>query len=242
MEFINSTSYLGSNYLEISGNTKNVEEMTQDEKLNCALKILQEIQPDIEKGNIEYKGSEEFTPNAIQKIFGDREMNFVLREVGDAETGYPMSRPKLDEHYLDLKKEDWYAFEENYGTSEEKKLVIFIKGAIDKLIKKYEQVYLLRNEKHFQIFRFSDGKPFEPDFVLFLGKKKTSKTIIYQLFIEPKGDGFLEGDKWKEAFLNEITQKHVIHQSKNYKLVGLPFYNSGSDKQREFSLAFNEYL
>ena len=241
-DFITSSNYLGSNYLEISGKTKNVDEMTQDEKLNCALKILQEIQPDIEKGNIDYKGSEVFIPNAIQKIFGDREMNFVLRDDGDAETGYPMSRPKLDEHYLDLKKEDWYAFEENYGTSEEKKLVIFIKSAIDKLTKKYEQVYLLRNEKYFQIFRFSDGKPFEPDFVLFLREKKTSETIIYQLFIEPKGDGYLEGDQWKEDFLKEIKQKHIIHQNTNYKLVGLPFYNSGSDKQREFSLAFDEYI
>src|SRR6218665_628037 len=241
-DFITSTNYLGSNYLEISGKTKNVDEMTQDEKLDCALKILQEIQPDIERGNIDYKGSEEFISNAIQEVFADKEMNFVLRDDGDAEIGYPMSKPKLDEHYLDLKKEEWYAFEENFGTSEEKKLVIFIKGAINKLTKKYKQVYLLRNEKYFQIFRFSDGKPFEPDFVLFLKEKEASETITYQLFIEPKGGGYLEGDQWKEDFLKEIKQKHIIYQNTNYKLVGLPFYNSGTGKQREFSLAFGEYI
>ena len=241
-EFITSSNYLGANYLEVSGKTTSVDEMSQEEKLQCALKILQEIQPDIERGNIEYKGSEIFVPNAIQKIFKNREMNFVLREDGDAETGYPMSRPKLDEHYLDLKKENWYAYEDNFGTSEEKKLILFLKGAMSNLKKKFERIYLLRNEKCFQIFRFSDGKPFEPDFVLFLKEKNTTELLVYQLFIEPKGDGYIELDQWKEDFLKEIENRFIIYQNSNYKLVGLPFFNHDSERQREFILAFDKYL
>lgn len=166
--------------------------------------ILKTLQPDIEKGNIDFKGSTVFTPNSIQKIFEDREMNFTLSTDGDAETGYPMSRPKLEKHYLDLSQENWYAYQENYDTSEEKKLVIFIKGAISKFKKRYEDVYLLRNEKSFQLYRFSDGKAFEPDFVLFLKEKTSNETVVYQLFIEPKGEGYMEGDKWKKDFLKDI--------------------------------------
>ena len=241
-EFIASNSYLGSQNVEISGRTTEVKELTQEEKLNCALHILKTLQPDIERGNIDFKGSTVFTPNSIQKIFEDREMNFTLSANGDAETGYPMSRPKLEKHYLDLSQENWYAYQENYGTSEEKKLVIFIKGAIAKLKKRYEDVYLLRNEKSFQLYRFSDGKAFEPDFVLFLKEKTSNETVVYQLFIEPKGEGYMEGDKWKEDFLKDIENKFVIHQSTNYKLVGLPFYNSEADIQREFTLEFDKYI
>jgi len=241
-DFITSNSYLGSQCIEINGRTTNVTELTQEEKLNCALHILQTLQPNIERGNIDFKGSTVFTPNAIKVLFKDREMNFSLSADGDAETGYPMSRPKLEKHYLDLSKENWYAYQENYGTSEEKKLVIFIKGAITKLKKRYEDVYLLRNEKSFQLYRFSDGKAFEPDFVLFLKEKISKETVVYQLFIEPKGEGYMEGDKWKELFLKDIENKFVIHQSTNYKLVGLPFYNGEAEYQREFSLEFDKYL
>lgn len=241
-EFITSNSYLGSQNVEISGRTTEVKELTQEEKLNCALHILKTLQPDIEKGNIDFKGSTVFTPNSIQKIFEDREMNFTLSADGDAETGYPMSRPKLEKHYLDLSQENWYAYQENYGTSEEKKLVIFIKGAISKFKKRYEDVYLLRNEKSFQLYRFSDGKAFEPDFVLFLKEKTSNETVVYQLFIEPKGEGYMEDDKWKEDFLKDIEYKFVIYQSTNYKLVGLPFYNSEADIQREFTLEFDKYI
>jgi type III restriction enzyme len=241
-EFITSNNYLGSQNVEISGRTSEVKELTQEEKLSCALHILKTLQPDIEKGNIDFKGSTVFTPSSIQKIFEDREMNFTLSADGDAETGYPMSRPKLEKHYLDLSQENWYAYQENYGTSEEKKLVIFIKGAIAKLKKRYEDVYLLRNEKSFQLYRFSDGKAFEPDFVLFLKEKTSNETVVYQLFIEPKGEGYMEGDKWKEDFLKDIENKFVIHQTLNYKLVGLPFYNSEADIQREFTLEFDKYI
>ena len=72
--------------------------------------------------------------------------------------------------------------------------------------KRYEDVYLLRNEKSFQLYRFTDGKAFEPDFVLFLKEKKTNETLVYQLFIEPKGEGYMEGDIWKEEFLKDYEQ------------------------------------
>jgi type III restriction enzyme len=241
-EFILSEKYLGERLLELRGTKKQVDEMSQQDKLECAVSILQSIQPDLEKGSVDKKGSETFTPKGIQTLFVDKEMNFVLAEDGDAETGYPMSRPKLEAHYLDLKNEDWYAYEENYGTSEEKKLILFIRAAIDKLRKKYQQVYLLRNERYFQIFRFSDGKPFEPDFVLFLKEKKTKENLIYQLFIEPKGDGYIDKDEWKERFLKDIENKYIIHQNTEYKLVGLPFYNNTPERLREFTLSLEKYL
>ena len=89
---------------------------------------------------------------------------------------------------LDLPEKDWYVYDENYGTSEEKYLIKFLHNAVDKLKIQFNDVYLLRNEKLFQLYRFSDGKALEPDFALFLKNKTNS--IMYQLFIEPRGGIF----------------------------------------------------
>ena len=72
----------------------------------------------------------------------------------------------------------------------------------------YDEVFLVRNEKHFKIFNFADGRAFEPDFVLFL-LQKNGDTITYQLFIEPKGDFLKEHDEWKETFLKEIQDNGI---------------------------------
>ena len=154
-----------------------------------------------------------------------------------------MKEPKLTEHYLDLRKEEWYAFQENYGTSEEKKLVLFIKSAFEELKEKYKEVYLIRNERHFKLHRFSDAKVIEPDFVLFLTEKDGERRIVYQLFIEPKGIPWLEDEGWKEEFLQEIEHKskmNIIHENLEYKLIGLPFYNK-SEREQIFKDAFERF-
>ncbi|HIF25076.1 MAG TPA: hypothetical protein EYQ41_02755 [Micavibrio sp.] len=189
----------------------------------------------IEKGNIDKKGTVEFNPKAISEIFKDKEMTFSISSDGDAETGKSMLSPSNQNLYMNLSEKDWYAFNDCFGTSEEKWLIKFIEKTVDKLKQEYAEVYLLRNEKHFQIYNFEDGQAFEPDFILFL-KNKKGKNERYQLFIEPKGGHLEEKDKWKEDFLLTIKDKadvkHVNSNSK-YVLYGLPFYNK--EKENHFS-------
>jgi len=145
---------------------------------------------------------------------------------------------------LDLSTRDWYMYNENYGTSEEKYFIKFIYQAIDELKKKYEDVYLLRNENLFKIYRFSDGSAIEPDFVLFLKDKGSKNILSYQLFVEPKGNRGLIEDKWKEDFLKEIESEFKIEtllDKGRFKLIGLPFYNEQQTKQ-EFTKTFKKKL
>ncbi len=135
-------------------------------------------------------------------------------------------------------------YEENYGTSEEKYFVQFVRHAMDELKKKYTDIYLLRNERIFKIYRFSDGKAVEPDFVLFLTDKDTKKALSFQLFVEPKGQHLIKTDQWKEDFLKEIESHFKIvdlFESDKYRLVGLPFYNETLKKQ-EFKDAFERFV
>ena len=87
----------------------------------------------------------------------------------------PMKKREISILKIDLISQSWYIYDENYGTSEEKYLIRFIKNNIAILESKIFEIYLLRNENLFQIYRFSDGKPIEPDFILFLKDKKTKK-------------------------------------------------------------------
>jgi type III restriction enzyme len=99
-------------------------------------------------------------------------------------------------------------------------------------------VYILRNAGLFKIYRFSDGKAMEPDFVLFLKKENLDEIEQYQLFIEAKGKHLIKTDQWKEDFLKEIEEKYQIKieprlfgEDEKYKLIGFPFYNEWRKSQ-----------
>ena len=128
---------------------------------------------------------------------------------------------------------DWYVFNANYGTSEEKAFVRMLDAQTQWLKEKYDGIYLIRNERHFKIYNFDDGQAFEPDFVLFL-RQKNGNTLTYQIFIEPKGKFLQEHEQWKADFLKQIKEKfagktlefETQSGTQSYRLVGVPFYNN----------------
>jgi len=170
----------------------------------------------------------------------------MASDVADKEYGISQKTTDNDELRIDLSQKNWYAFNDNFGTSEEKHLVKYIDKVYKKLQVKYKDIYLIRNEGHFKLYNFDDGRAFEPDFVLFLTEKKNDISIYYQVFLEPKGEHLFEHDEWKEKFLLSMRSRHKIKQlwkSKNYVVWGMPFFNSNSnDPERypRFDKAFEE--
>lgn len=242
-EFINSDKFLGIVKVEVTGSSDRVKNLSNNDKLEITISLLKKLAKNIKECSYEYIGTKEFKPFAASHIVKDKTLNVAIDENSDKEYGIPMSNPKNPDLQLDLNKKNWYVYNENYGTTEEKYLVKFIDLAIDKLKQKYSDIFLIRNSKLFQLYRFSDGAAIEPDFVLFLKEKKTNKTLIYQLFIEAKGEHLIATDKWKEDFLKGIENEYrieVIFENKDYKLFGMPFYNESL--KREFEKKFNEIL
>ncbi|MBP1970009.1 type III restriction enzyme [Virgibacillus natechei] len=241
-EFISSKEYLSNLRVELTGTKKQFTSINPEQKLNIVSHILKDISKDITKDSNKKYGSKTFTAQGIKHVFKDKVLNFNLSDGEDGEKGFPMKDPKVPSNYLDLNAEEWYAFKEDFGTSEEKKLVLFMKSAYEELKKIYSEIYLLRNERHFKLYRYSDGKVVEPDYVLFLAKKGETKQLIYQVFIEPKGGHLLEKDAWKEEFIKEIKNDYevkTIFQNKDYNLIGLPFYNNEDvNKKEEFKNEF----
>lgn len=241
-EFINSEDYLSNVKIEINGPEDLVQNPPKEAQLKSVMKILQEIAEVLSKGMNDYAGSKIFTASNISYVFKEKTLNYSLAESSDKETGIAQSETSNKDLLIDLAKEDWYAFNENFGSSEEKYLVKFIKQAYQSLKNKYDDIYLLRNEKHFSLYNFADGRAFEPDFVLFMKEKDNHKPIIFQTFIEPKGGHLIENDKWKNEFLVQIADNYKIlevYSNKEFRLLGLPLFNENLTKT-EFETAFWE--
>ena len=134
-----------------------------------------------------------------------------------------------------VNSDDWFAFQEFYGTTEEEYLIELIGKMIDDIKTKYneDEIYLIRNERHFKIYNFEDGRAFEPDFVLFT--QNTEDNLHFQIFIEPKGDHLKLKDKWKEDFLSEIKDKVkgsiIEFENERYKILGLKFYEKANENE-----------
>lgn len=137
-----------------------------------------------------------------------------------------------------------YVFDDCFGTSEEKLLIQYVQKRYKELSSLYAHVYLVRNEKHFKVFTFNDGRALEPDFVLFLVGKEPRNTRHWQVFVEPKGQHLLRTDEWKERFLVALKDEGRIEQlmeNRQYIVWGLPFFNHG-ERMPEFESGITDLL
>ena len=243
-EFIQSDNYLGKIKIEVEGAEKAVNDLTQDSKLAIVVSLLNKLSSQLQAEKVEYKGTKEFKPYMVKDTFLDKTLNIVNDGNGDQEYGIAQSETTNQALNMDLSVEDWFVFNENYGTSEEKYLVKYIAKVAGQLKQKYSEVYLLRNERHFKLFNFDDGRVFEPDFVLFLVKDDKKHPLHYQVFIEPKGGHLIKQDEWKHNFLMQLKTEHKIEQlwkDKKYIVWGMPFYNETETKP-EFEKEFNAQI
>jgi type III restriction enzyme len=122
-------------------------------------------------------------------------------------------------------------------------LVKYIDKKINDLRNHFSEVYLLRNEKFFKIYDFKNGDATEPDFVLFLTSDDQTRSVQYQIFIEPKGEHLVAKDKWKEDLLTSLKDQAkvvLLTQSDKIFVWGMPFYQHGSEE--DFDTSFKDLL
>jgi type III restriction enzyme len=210
-DFITDEKYFGGIIVEVTGLQKDTNNLSAHQKLEIVISVATKIANEISTKFGDYRGTKSFYREPLRKYFKNKKLSFSVNTNTTAETGKPTMRNDIpQEYFVDLNKADWYAYNENYGSSEEKFLVKYFHDNIDDLKEKFKDIYLLRNERFFKLYRFSDAKATEPDFVLYMTDKNSDEEVVYQLFIEPKGDHLLYNDEWKEQFLQEIEKEAVI--------------------------------
>lgn len=224
-EFITSQNYLAGIRIEI---TSSNEKLTPSLLYSSCLKVLGKVAESISAIEVTYKGTTEFKPKRINETFKNKKCNYtVLHDGGIGYSQNDITVPACSR--IDLSKEDWFAFEDNYGTSEEKAFVAYFKKFVPELRKKYDKVFLVRNERQLHVYSFDAGERFEPDYLLFLHRQNGDDYEQLQVFIEPKGSHLIETDKWKEDFLLEIENKAVVKTTfvddNEYRIWGFHFFN-----------------
>lgn len=245
-EFFTSEKFIGENTVEITHYNNEVSGL---ELFNAVKYVLSQVATHITSLKPEYIGTKEFIPRKFKDVVKDKRIHIShIKDNG----GYGASQNLTSNQSLclNIESENWYVFNDNFGTSEEKLFIRFFKSTmVPELEKRRLEYYLVRNERipELAIYAFDDGERFEPDFLLFIKKKVNDESLIYQGYIEPKGGHLLEVDSWKEKFSLEINTEHTIKDSvhlnfQKYKILGFPFFNSDDVKTHQFETYFKQFI
>lgn len=199
---------------------KEITSLSPSEKLQLLIgAILPEVREHIDMTLPKIVWSKEFRPRSISHTFSkSKDLYFASYPTMNPETGKlefarhdermrPQTGNEKGELSLDISWEDWYAYDENYGTSEEKKFVKFLHTKIESLKTKYPgcEIYCVRNELEYWMYSFNNGKRFSPDYMMFINDTENNK-LYYQCVFEVKWSHLEEKDEWKEKALREINE------------------------------------
>lgn len=246
-DFMFNKRLLGKVEVVVMGDSSSLHDVNFNQKLFIVTEVLRQVEEKISSEATYFVGSEEFEPALVKDLFRKEIVrHYAVSESEDKEEGYPQwgGGNTTTSYALNLSVRDWHVYNDNYGTSEEKSLVLLLDSMMDDLQKKWNDIYLLRNERAVRLYDFKTGRAFEPDYLLLANDKKQGD-ISWQIFIEPKGSQFINKDTgefdsdsaegWKQDFLLQLRERFevmTLAESKDYRVVGLPFYNEQFTREK----------
>lgn len=240
-EFITEDAYLGGVKMLIESRD---ETPTPETIFEACMIVLTKIGGEISAIKETYEGTTEFTDKTFREVFRNKTLH-ITDPHGEGE-GISQNAPAIrPEWKMNLGAADWFVFNDNFGTTEEKAFVAYFATYVEELKKEYEKVYLVRNERQLVLYSFDGGERFEPDYLMFLCKRNATGFEQYQIFVEPKGNHLLTQDKWKEDFLLQIESrgipKKTFADDNKYLVWGFPFYNQ-QNRMAEFTAELERIL
>ncbi|WP_201722667.1 hypothetical protein, partial [Sulfitobacter sp. HI0021] len=88
-------------------------------KLDITQYVLHQIESGVKRESVEYVGTKDFKPYPIKDRFTDKVLNLrVEGETGLSWVKGESNVPGLDQ--IDLSGKDWHAYDDSYGTDQEK--------------------------------------------------------------------------------------------------------------------------
>ncbi|MBQ8997173.1 MAG: DEAD/DEAH box helicase family protein [Clostridium sp.] len=240
-EFISSMDYAGKIELTIHTDSQDISNL---DLYNGLVEVFDSLSSKISKIKDEYEGTKSFKEEELKKYVKDNKRHKINPD-REGEGVSQNANTVNKEYRLDLSNEDWFVYNDNYGTTEEKRFVKYFSSKIEALREVYSEVYLIRNERNLSIYSFRDGARFEPDYILLLRKKVADDFEQQQIFIEPKGKHLRKEDEWKQQFMLDMEKqsKAVIYHEdgSDYKIIGLPFYTHDEGLE-DFKMAFENII
>ncbi|WP_210130114.1 DEAD/DEAH box helicase family protein [Staphylococcus sp. GDX8P54P] len=233
--FIESKDFLGNLDISVTiPKDMDVSDITPKVKLSVLNEYLSKLETKIKNNYLKVKGTTIFEGIKMSELIDDYvvEVNNVNRDVSDLES---QKRPK------NMIQHDWYIYNKAIVNGLESDLIDLINNMMEDLQKKYDEIYLIRNERKIKFREINGVRGFMPDFLLYL----KDDNYTYQVFVEPKGQHLLLNDEWKEQFMLSINKREdieVLAENESVRLVGLCFYSDDALKRQEFKEQLNDKL
>ncbi|MGO3813046.1 DEAD/DEAH box helicase family protein [Mesonia sp.] len=230
--FIENPNFLGNTAIHVS--IPQEIELTTNQKLSLIDKFLSYVERNIKNNYMKTKGTPIFEGVAFSDLINDYyvEISKVNTNVTDMDE---FKQPRPMRHF------DWYVYDQAIVNSWESSLIDFINEFMGELKAKYEDVYLIRNERKVKIVEINGTRGFMPDFLLYL----KDNDVTYQVFIEPKGDHLRLQDQWKEDFLLSLSEREdieILSENDEVRLIGLKFYSTTTTYKNDFRDNFNKKI
>lgn len=232
--FIESPDWLGK--LKVRARVPNQynAQLSILEKLAILDIVLRKIQQSIVKNYRKERGTNEFIPISVRDAIKD--YSKVVPQPSNKTYTNELILPKS------MKSAEWFPYDYAITDQLEASLINLISSLIDDFKKKYNNVYLIRNEEtssnwSLHEFENEDTKHYAgymPDFILVLDDGE----IMYQVYIEPKGEQLLDKDDWKQKLLESIRPENIelIGENRDVRLYGVKFYTRGDGRGMEEEL------
>lgn len=232
-EFVKSPDWLGK--LKVVAQVPDQYDMnlSPTDKLKVLDIALHRIQVSIVKNYRKERGTNKFLPIAVKDAVKD--YTKVVPQPSNKKLVSELVQPKK------MIGNDWFPYDYAITDQLESSLINLIGSLVNKFKKRYSNVYLIRNEETviklaLHEFKNKNVKHYEgymPDFILVLD----DGNIMYQIYIEPKGEQLLEKDSWKQDLLECIRPENikVLGENKDVRLYGIRFYthNDGRNIVKE---------
>lgn len=234
-EFVDNPLFLGGVSINLSLPKEiSFEDLSAKEKLIIVERFLTYAERNIKSNYMKERGTSIFEGIAISEVVEDYliEMN---KSISKTLTFSQVIKSR------NMKDHEWYVYDKAIVNGLESDLIDFIIDYMDQLKSKYDEVYLIRNERKIKVFEIGGVRGFMPDFLLYL----KSEGYAYQVFIEPKGKHLREVDSWKEDFLISLANNpdvEILDENESMKLIGLKFYSTDSGFKQDFRQNFIDQL
>lgn len=195
-----------------------ISDLKAKEKLEIVDRFLAFCEDKIRRNYKKSIGLKRFKPVAIRDTLKDYEVIVPKFETGQHVT------QRIESH--SMKGKNWFVYTDAIMNRLEYSMVELLNNFIHELEKKYQDVYLIRNDEkatRFKLTEFNGPRGFMPDFILYLAKEE----FVYQVYIEPKGEDREKEDNWKQEMLIAINGEdiEIIGENDYVKLMGVRFYN-----------------
>ena len=231
--FMESKDFLGDLTLYISlPYEAEINDLDPVTKLNMVERFFKYMENKIRLNYMKSRGTPVFEGVKFSTLINDyqMELNKVNKGIADIDE---LVQPR------NMRDHDWFIYDKAIVNSWENSFINFINDYIKQLKEKYNEVYLIRNERKIKIVEINGTRGFMPDFLLYL----QDESCTYQIFLEPKGDHLRLQDKWKEDFLISLRERddvEVLTENENVRLLGIKFYSETAELKERFREDFIE--